>query len=138
MPKDLEKDLIKILGDHHVHLETEVNSLALDLSKIQEKYIQASSAYEKKKAELSCFQNEVYPKITVISFTPGETEYYRASYRHLHPITRKTIPRVVHLGPAKKFKGKQDPELLSLARKKVLAYLMKKFPSVYSDLILKK
>jgi hypothetical protein len=138
MAKLEEIDIIKILTEQQFYLETEVTSLALELSKIQEKYIQASNAYEKKKAELERFQSDVFPKISVICFTPGKTEYYRASYRHFNPIIGKSVPRVVHLGPSKKFKGKQDPELLSLAREKVLSYLMKKFPSIYTDLIPKK
>jgi hypothetical protein len=135
-----EQEIDKILSAisaRQLKVETELSILNDKVSKIKQEYNRAMTEFEQKRHELDQFQRALLPKFSIVTYMPNSTEYYRASYRHIDPIQEKSIPRVVHLGPLKDYKGVDDPNLILLAKKQIIAYLSKKFPGTYDYLISK-
>lgn len=132
----IEKDkLLFAIKNRHNEFEQKIKFQTFEVEKIREMYNVALKKLEQLKFELDGYKRVALPKFSIVSFTPKKTEYYRASYRHYDPIQEKSIPRVVHLGPTKDFKGKDDPALIHLAQVQIVSYLMNKFPGIYADLL---
>jgi hypothetical protein len=130
-----EDIVLRTIKDRHFEFETKINLQTTEVEQIREKYNLALNKLEQLKFELDQFKRVALPKFSIVTYTPKSTEYYRASYRHYDPIQEKSIPRVVHLGPTKDFKGKDDPVLMYFAQIQIISYLMNKFPGIYADLL---
>ncbi len=130
-----EDIVLRTIKDRHFEFETKINLQTTEVELIREKYNVALNKLEQLKFDLDQFKRVALPKFSIVTYTPKSTEYYRASYRHHDLIQQKSIPRVVHLGPTKDFKGKDDPELIYLAQIQIISYLMNKFPGIYADLL---
>jgi hypothetical protein len=130
-----EDEVLKTIKDRLFEFETKINRQTTEVELIREKYNVALNKLEQLKFDLDQFKRVALPKFSIVTYTPKSTEYYRASYRHYDLIQQKSIPRVVHLGPTKDFKGKDDPALIYLAQVQIISYLMNKFPGIYADFI---
>jgi hypothetical protein len=130
-----EDEVLRTIKDRHFEFETKINFQTIEVEQIREKYNLALNKLEQLKFELDQFKRVALPNFSIVVYSPKSTEYYRASYRHYDPIQEKSIPRVVHLGPTKDFKGKDDPALIHFAQVQIISYLMNKFPGIYANLL---
>jgi hypothetical protein len=132
------KELNNVLADIELlqnDFEEKIKTQTIEVERIRERHQAELQLLEKLKFEFDQFNRLVLPKFSIVSYTPKTTEFYRASFRNYDPILQKSIARVVHLGPANDYKGKDDPELIYLAKIQIIKYLKSKSPGIYADLI---
>ena len=134
----LAKDENKILISIEVRLNDLIDKIkiqTIEVERIRERHQAELQKLEKLQLQFDQIQRIALPKFSIVSYKPKTTEFYRASFRNYDPIQQKSIARVVHLGPANDYKGKDDPELIYLAKMQIIKYLKSKFPGIYADLI---
>jgi hypothetical protein len=119
------------------NLTNSQESLDSETTNVKEKFLPKLAFWASELEKIKTAKKQswpINPKFSIISFKPGDVEYYRASFRLQMP-GQPNIPMVVHLGPAYEYPdGPETPELKKLARLKIIKFMMKKFPWYYKEM----
>lgn len=76
----------------------------------------------------------INPTFSIVSYKPGNTEFYRASYR-LNLPGEPNLSAVVHIGPVSNFpEGPESQQLKNLAKLNIIKAVRKKYPGYYEEM----
>ena len=132
--KEFYSKVDEFVENNKINLEKNINN---KISEVQAKLIPKFNLWGSELDKIKIAKKRIWllnPTFSILPYKPGNTEFYRASFRVTLPGL-ESKPMVVHLGPTSDFpEGPESPELKNLAKQKIITNLMKYYPGYYQEL----